>query len=189
METIETLSQNYEKYLNLLRKFFPENLAAIDAMETEMGNRLFLAPRGLTEKVGGRPGGLVSFAVSVAKNTKVFKTLIDQRKLIRVALIHELGLMGSPTDECFLPETSDWHRHTLGKVFKYNEACQKMSFAHRTLFYVARYGFTVEEDEWMALLTASGFQYDENRFYANEVMPLATALQACRTFAMKELSE
>ena len=164
---------------------------AVDKLEEEMGERLFMTARDLSPTTGGVPGGLVSFAVATAKQASLFKSVVDQKKLVRVALIHELGKLGGSLEgqDLYVVETSDWHREKLGRHFKYNESCPKMSFAHRTLFYVARYGFVLEEDEWLALVTAAGFQYDENRFYANEVLPLATALQACRTFALKGLAD
>jgi hypothetical protein len=189
-QDIDALKQNYDKYMQLLRKFFPASRPAIDDLEEILGERLFLAPRDQTPEMGGTPGGLIAFAVATAKHASMFKDVVDQKKLVRVALIHELGKLGGPLDgqDLFVVETSDWHREKLGRNFKYNEDCPKMSFSHRTLFYIARYGFVLEEDEWLALVTAAGFQYDENRFYANEILPLATALQACRTFALKGFS-
>tara|TARA_Y100000310_G_scaffold304906_1_gene344530 strand:- start:125 stop:706 length:582 start_codon:yes stop_codon:yes gene_type:complete len=187
MENFDHVKQNYEKYLGLLRKFFSNDTAK--RLEDEMGERLFLAPRDLTPTAGGEPGGLVSFAVSVAKYSKLFGKNLDQKKLVRVALLHELGKLGGPLEgqDLFLSETSDWHREKLGRHYKYNENCPKMSSAHRTLFYVARYGFRVDEEEWLALATSAGFQYDENRFYANECLPLAQALHTCRTFARRDM--
>jgi len=187
----DTAKQNYDKYLELLMKFFPDSTEAIDRLEEEMGERLFLTPRDQTPDTGGTPGGLVEFAVATAKHASMFKSVVDQKKLVRTALIHELGKLGGSLDgqDLYVVETSDWHREKLGRHFKYNEACPKMSFPHRTLFYIARYGFVLEEDEWLALVTAAGFQYDENRFYANEVLPLATALQACRTFALQKMKK
>jgi len=189
MENFDELQNTYNKYLALLRKFFPDNHEAVDKLESEIGDRLFLAPQALDRNLGGVPGGLVSFTCNVAKFAKTFKDVVDQRKLVRVSLIHELGRLGGPDEHSnlFVTEDSDWHREKLGRDYKYNEFCTKMSSAHRTLFYVARYGFQVDEEEWIALTTSAGFQYDENRFYANEVLPLATALQACRTFALKEM--
>lgn len=186
----DAIKQAYDKYIQLLRKFFPKSGPAIDKLEAELGDRIFLSPRDQNPENGGVPGGLVAFAVATAKQASMFKHVISQKKLVRVALVHELGKLGGPLEgqDLYVVETSDWHREKLGRHFKYNEACPKMSFAHRTLFYIARCGFVLEEDEWLALVTAAGFQYDENRFYANEILPLATALQACRTFALKDLA-
>ena len=185
----ETLKENYSKYISLLRKFYPESAEAVDKLEEAMGDRLFLAPRELVPQSGGVPGGLVSFAVSVAKRCKMFQSDVNPKKLARVALIHELGKLGGLVEgqELYVPEESDWHREKLGRNYKYNDACPKMSGAHRTLFYVSHFGFKVDEEEWVALATSAGFQYDENKFYANEILPLAQSLHAARTFSLAEI--
>ncbi len=182
----DAIKQNYEKYISLLRKFFPNSIDAVDALETEIGERIFLAPRDLKPETGGVPGGLVEFAITTAKHGKSFSKFIDPKKLVRVALIHELGKLGGPAEgqDLFVAEESDWHREKLGRHYKYNENCKKMSVAHRTMFYVARFGFSLDEEEWLALATSAGFQYDENRFYANETLPLAQSLHAARTFTL-----
>ena len=191
MENFEELRQAYDKYILILKKFFPESVDAIDAMETDLGERLFLAPRDTTPDLGGIPGGLVSFSLDVARQTKIFREAVNHRSLVRVALLHEVGRLGGPlvTQDLFLTETSDWHREKLNRNYKYNEACPKMSTSHRTLFYIAKYGFKVSMEEWVAILTSAGFQYDENRFYANENLPLASALQMCRTLTFNELKQ
>jgi len=187
----ETIKTTYSKYISLLRKFFPESADAIAALEEEMGERLFLTPRDLLPQAGGVPGGLVSFAVSVAKYCKIFQSMVDAKKLVRVSLIHELGKLGGALEgqALYVPEESDWHREKLGRHYKYNENCPKMSIAHRTLFYAARFGFKLDEEEWIALSTSAGFQYDENKFYANEVLPLAQSLHTARTFALAEIKK
>ena len=126
-----------------------------------------------------------------ARHCKAFKAAVDPKSLARIALIHELGRLGDPEEgkDLFVPETSDWHREKLGRHYKYSENCPKMSVAHRTLFYLAKYGFSVTREEWVSIAVSAGFQYDENRFYANEILPLAQALQTARTFALSELKK
>ena len=185
----EEIKSTYDKYIALLRKFFADSGDAVDKLESEIGERLFLAPRDTHPQQGGIPGGIVSFSLDVAKCAKNLGDMVDAKKLVRIALLHELGKLGGPESgqDLFLPEDSSWHREKLGKAYKFNEFCPKMSTAHRTLFYVARYGFQLDEEEWVAIVTSSGFQYDENRFYANEILPLAQSLQICRTFALSKM--
>lgn len=183
------IMNTYEKYVSLLRKFFPNSHSAIEKLEADMGERLALAPRDTHPEKGGFPGGLVKFALMTANHCKAFSANVDAKKLARVSLIHELGRLGDPEPEMelYVSEESDWHREKLGRHYKYNENCPKMSVAHRTLFYIAHYGFEVSKDEWIAIATSAGFQYDENRFYANEILPLPQALHTSKTFALNDL--
>ena len=190
---LENIKNSYDKYISLLRKFFPEpdSQAGIDKLEEEMGERLALCPRDLTPDKGGTPGGLIAFALNTAKHAKAFDAKVNPRSLARIALIHELGRLGDPAEgmDLYIPEESDWHREKLGRHYKYNDKCPKMSVAHRTLFYVSNYRLDVTKEEWVALATSAGFQYDENRFYANETLPLAQALHTARTFALSDLKD
>jgi hypothetical protein len=185
----EDIKGSYDKYVALLRKFFPNSHDAVDKLEKTLGERLALSPRDMKPEFGGVPGGLISFALNTAKHCRAFDAVVDPKKLVRVALVHELGRLGDLEEglDLYLPETSDWHREKLGRNYKYNENCPKMSVAHRTLYYLAKFGFQVDREEWVAVATSGGFQYDENRFYANEILPLAQSLHTARTFALNEL--
>jgi hypothetical protein len=166
----EDIKGSYDKYVALLRKFFPNSHDAVDKLEEALGERLALSPRDMKPEFGGVPGGLISFALNTAKHCRAFDAVVDEEGL-----------------DLYLPETSDWHREKLGRNYKYNENCPKMSVAHRTLYYLAKFGFQVDREEWVAVATSGGFQYDENRFYANEILPLAQSLHTARTFALNEL--
>ena len=185
---ISDITKAYNKYISLLRKFFPDAHADIDRLENDFGTRLAASPRETTPDKGGYPGGLVAFTLNTAKHCKVFNKNVDLRSLLRVALVHELGKLGATEHELFLVEESDWHRDKLGRHYKYNDSCPKMSTAHRSLYYAAQYGLHLSEDEWVAVATSAGFQYDENRFYASENLVLAQSLHAARAFALCELA-
>lgn len=186
---LENITSSYEKYVSLLKRFFPDSHEGIERLESDLGERIALCPRDTHPEKGGYPGGLVSFALMTAKHCKAFGKMVDAKKLARIALIHELGRLGDVAEgsDLYISEESDWHREKLGRHYKYNENCPKMSVAHRTLYYLAAYGINVDREEWIAVATSAGFQYDENRFYANEILPLAQSLHTARTFALMEI--
>lgn len=185
MKTNEQIIESYEKYIGLIGKYFSEaNATELDAA---LGPRLAVAPRGQTEPEGGYAGGLVDFAVRLAKKSKLFTEVVDQRSLIRVALIHELGKLGDDQNDQFIPQESSWHIEKLGQHYKYNENCEKMSYIHRTLYFVAKFGFNLNSDEWIAILTSGGLHLEENRFYARNNHVLTHMLQACKCLAENEL--
>lgn len=185
MKTNEQIFESYQKYIGLIAKYFNEcNATEIDSF---LGPRLAVAPRGLTNEEGGYAGGLVDYALRVAKNTKHFASVVDQKSLVRVALIHELGKLGDEENEQFLYQDSSWHVEKLGQNFKYNDKCEKMTYVHRTLYFVAKFGLKLNTDEWIAILTSGGFHLEENRFYARDGHLLSHMMQACKCLADTEL--
>lgn len=185
MKTNEQILETYEKYIGLISKYFSDaNSTELDAA---LGPRLAVAPRGLTLAEGGTAGGLVDYAIRLAKKSKIFTEVVDHKSLVRVALIHELGKLGDENQDQYVPQESSWHIEKLGQYYKYNESCEKMSFIHRTLYFVSKFGFQLSSDEWIAILTSGGFHLEENRFYARDGHKLSHMLQACKCLADEEL--
>jgi len=184
MDNFEQIKTLYEKYISLIRKFFGEEQAL--ALETAVGERLVLAARGQKPDEGGVAGGLVSYALDCAVASKIFsKDKALHKSLIRVALVHELGKVGSLNDpqDLFIPEQSDWHREKLGRHYKYNENCPRMVISHRTLYYLAKLNFDLNEDEWQAVLTSGGLHLEENKYYGHSNHQLSILFQAIRVQA------
>lgn len=186
MKTLQEIEALHEKYFKLLSKYFGE--AASARIESSLGDRLSVAPRGLTPQEGGYAGGIIDFALKVAKQSKLFADKPElQASLVRVSLIHELGKLGDDTRDQFLPQDSSWHREKLSQHYKYNELCEKMTFVHRTLYFVAKFHLELSTDEWITIITSSGFHLEENRFYARDNHLLSHVFQACKCLAENEL--
>ena len=185
MKTDEQIVESYEKYIGLIEKYFaPHNATELHAA---LGARIAVAPRGLTLEEGGFSGGLVDYALRLARNTKNFASVADQKSMVRVALVHELGKLGDDENDQFISQESSWHREKLNQHFKYNEKCEKMSFVHRTLYFLSKCGFQLSTDEWIAILTSSGLHSEEARFYARDNHVLSSMMQACKCLAENEL--
>ena len=185
MKTNEQIIESYQKYIGLVGKYFNE--AAATELDRALGPRLAVAPRGITAEEGGTVGGLVDYALRVTKKTKHFSELVDHKSLVRVALVHELGKLGDDTSDQFLEQDSSWHIEKLGQYYKYNPKCEKMTFVHRTLYFLTKYGFLMDTNEWIAIITSGGFHLEENRFYARDGHVLSHMLQACKCLAESEL--
>jgi hypothetical protein len=176
MKNNEEIIEAYQKYIDLVKKYFTEDVGT--RLDDCLGERLAIAPRGLTIEDGGYFGGLVDYAIKVAKKTKHFAQLTDHASLVRVALVHELGKLGDDVNEQFVQQESSWHVEKLGQHFKYNPACEKMAYSHRTLYFLSNCGFRLNTDEWIAILTSTGFHIEEIRFYAWDGEVLSDMLQA-----------
>ena len=105
---------------------------------------------------------------------------LSTASIIKVGLLHELGKVGDLTKRYFVEQDSNWHREKLGQMFKFNESLNKMSVSHRTLWLLQHYGVTLDNDEWLAIQLASGFHFEENRFYVNHEPSLALLLQQAK---------
>jgi len=185
MKTNEQIIESYQKYIGLVGKYF--SVANATELDAALGPRLAVAPRGITSEEGGFCGGLIDYALRVAKKTKLFTELVDHRSLVRVALIHELGRLGDDETDQYIEQDSSWHIEKLGQHYKYNPACQKMAFVHRTLYFVAKFGIVLNTDEWIAILTSAGLHSEENRFYARDGHILSQMLQTCKCLSDNEL--
>lgn len=187
MKSIEQIQSTYEKYFKLLTKYCGEESAS--SLEKALGERLATSPRGLTKQEGGYPGGLLDFSLLVAKKSKMLSGFSDStiESLIKVSLLHEIGKVGDDLNDQFLTQDSSWHQEKLGQYYKYNDSCEKMTFVHRTLYFLSKFGFKLNSDEWIAIITSSGFHLEENRFYARDNHELSHLLQFCRSAAEREL--
>ena len=39
------------------------------------------------------------------------------KSLVKISLLHELGKLGDPENELYIPQDSDWHREKLGQNY------------------------------------------------------------------------
>ena len=190
MET-EKLLENFEKYSSLFRKYFP--CAGASKLLDDLGVRITTAPRGMKEDEGGSPGSLVDFSLRVTlianDHSKLFEARqgensVDRKSVARISLAHELGKIGSESEDLFVPQESQWHREKLGQRFKYNENCPKMSVGHRSLFHLQNYGIRVTPEEWLSILVAQGLHFPENAFYGNSLPTEGKILHFARSIAL-----
>lgn len=188
MKTLQEIQILHEKYFKLFSKYFGDDAA--QKLESSLGERLTLSPRGLTPAEGGYAGGIIDFSLKVAKQSKLFADKPElQTSLIRVALVHELGKLGDALNEQFISQESSWHREKLNQHYKYNDACEKMAYSHRTLYFIAKLCLEISSDEWIAIITSGGFHLEENRFYARDNHLLSNMFQICRCLAENEIKE
>ena len=179
MKNTEQLVAQLEKYTDILSKVIgPE--PAKDLCET-LGERLLMCPRGLTEEAGGSPGALLEFSLAVAASAKsLSSTYGDTKSLVKVSLLHELGKVGDLTNDLFVIQESDWHREKLGHVYKYNEDCEKMNIAPRTLWLLSHFGIELTREEWIAIDVSQGMHLPENQFYASSMNNIVAGLLSAR---------
>jgi hypothetical protein len=182
--SVGSLEKNWAMFEKLCKKACGEDISPLLDM---LGERLIMCPLNTKLDQGGAyPGGMIEHALSVTmqmrKMNSSFDMNIDQVSILKVGLLHEIGRVGNLSDPLFLDQDSDWHRDKLGQMYKYNENIQKMSVSHRTLYLLQNFGVSLSQEEWIAIQTAQGFHFEENRFYVGSEPSLSLVLQQSKSF-------
>ena len=171
----DILIGQYDSYKKILKKYFTD--PGIDNFLEDFGTRLVTCPRGLTDEDGGNYGDLVAFSSKVAiKAAEISEGLCEKESAIRVALVHEIGKLGTLENELFVEQESKCQREKLGQNFKYAEDSQKMAVGHRTLFLLQQYKIVLSRDEWQTVLLSQGMHFPENAFYGREKSALTSVI-------------
>jgi hypothetical protein len=192
MDETTKLQTKYEKFTKLLTTSTGETCEALSSMLDSLGERIILTPGSLTDQESWtHPGGLIEYSMSVTKMMSVMsKTLgleIEPESIIKVGLLHAIGMIGGPLpDQDFLiPQDSDWHRKQ-GRAYRFNEKLPKMPVAHRSLLILQNFGVKLSYEEWVAIATYSGPSREENRFYIGSEPQLSVLLSTSRQWIISQ---
>jgi hypothetical protein len=182
MYDVEQLKKSWERFCQLTKKI---DDPCIDKMIETLSERMLMCPNASRDADPGcYPGGLVQVCLETALHMRQlegsFGDELDPRAVLKVALLHDLGKIGSLQDNYFVEQESDWHKEKLGQYYKFNEKIQKMSPSHRTLCLLQHFGVKLNEEEWLAIQLSNGSYFEENRFYVGSEPTLALVLQTAR---------
>ena len=82
----ENLIVQYEKYCDIMKKVADTSI--VERLSDEIGERLVMAPRGLTVEDGGTPGALIEFSLAVASAAKALSNHFgDAKSLVKVFIL------------------------------------------------------------------------------------------------------
>jgi hypothetical protein len=178
--TEEQLKENYEKFLNFIRKAFakqPERVEKLLHMysEGELGMELVIAPAsGKVQFHSAYVGGYIDHVMNVCKNAigmmnqyKASGATIDFEieELLFAALHHDLGKLGDNSGPYYVEQDSDWHRKNQGSVFKLNPDIHYMDVTHRALWLLQHYGIEFTQKEMLGIMLADGLYNKGNEKY------------------------
>ena len=76
---------------------------------------------------------------------------VDIKSVYKVGLLHDVGRLGTLTEDWLLPQDSDWHREKLGNMFKYNVELPMMTHLHRTMLLLNQFQIKLTEEEFYGL--------------------------------------
>ena len=75
----------------------------------------------------------------------------DPKSLFKVALLHDLGRVGTTSEEYCLPQDSDWHYEKLGLHYKRNPDLYQYNPVQFTFQLLLQHGVTLSEEEFNAI--------------------------------------
>jgi len=151
--TIDDIKKNWKIYSTILTRLEDDN---INNLLEKLGQRLALSPANqIKGQYGAYLGGLVETSTKLGKSMQALNEFhgnaCDIKSVYKVGLLHDVGRLGTLTDEYFLQQDSDWHREKLGHQFKINPNI-KTSHLQRTLFLLSQFQIVLSEEEFNALL-------------------------------------
>jgi hypothetical protein len=171
--TAEELVENYEKFRKLINQTFTgERLDALNKMYDHFEERMIYTPASSVEHFHNAfPGGYVDHVLRVTRNAlKVYDLYTElgmgmndytRENLIFTALHHDLGKLGTPLEDLYIKNDSEWHVKNQGKIYKYNPNIHWMSLNDRTFYNLNYFGIRCTEEEWIGIKLTDGL-YDEN---------------------------
>lgn len=127
------------------------------------------------------PGGYVDHVNRVVKGalamTDVWAsfgcdmTTFTTEELVFSAINHDLGKMGSDTEEAYVPQTDNWRRDKLGEDYMFNKALPFASVPDRGLFLLQQHDIKYTFNEMVAIQTHDGLYDLANEKYLKAFMP------------------
>ena len=174
--TAEQISQNWDKHLKIVDTFITgERKEKLKALYVSLADTMVLAPAsGKPSFHNAFPGGYIDHVNRVVHCALKVKALWEEmgaiidftdEELVFSALNHDLGKIGSTEEDCYVEETSDWHKKNQGSMYKINSKLDFMLIPDRSLFLLQEHGITVTQKEYFAIKLHDGMYDESNKPY------------------------
>ena len=165
----ETLLSTINEHITGKRK-----QALIDLYE-KLSERVLTAPASShSARHNCFPGGYIDHVNRVVKVAlKLYDTWKElgsntsnftKEELVFAAINHDLGKIGSMTDEYYIPNDSKWHVER-GQIYKINPVLQFMKVPDRSVFLLHQNNIAVSENEYLAIKLHDGLYSKGNESY------------------------
>ncbi len=153
MSDFEKIKENYQTYIDIIERFEDSNL---NALFEQLGERVAVAPANAQkDEYGCKNGGLVELSLEVLSMMRKLNAATgkqcEPKSLFKVALLHDLGRIGTVSNELFLQQDSDWHYEKLGMHFKKNQELYEYAPTQFTFQILSNFGVKLTEEEYSAI--------------------------------------
>lgn len=120
------------------------------------------------------PGGYVLHVINVVNISldmiEIWKKYgytpdFSREELIFCAFFHDLGKVGEKSKPHYVPETSDWHRKNMKRMYNTNSELVYMNITDRSFYMLQKYNIPISRNEYIGLKLADGLYEDANKQY------------------------
>jgi len=171
----ETLMAYINKYISSTRK------DSLIKMYEELADRVLTAPASShSTRHNCFPGGYIDHVNRVVNVSltlyNTWKTLgagvnkFTLEEVVFAAINHDLGKVGSKTEDYYIPNDSKWHVER-GQIYKINPNLNFMKVPDRSIFTLQQFGISFSENEYLAIKLHDGLYGKGNESYLMAAMP------------------
>lgn len=76
---------------------------------------------------------------------------VTEEDIVVSALLHDWGKIGDQNGPNYIPETSQWHREKLGRMYKISDKIMGMETHVRSLWLINYFGLELTQPQWHAV--------------------------------------
>lgn len=181
--TAEQLQSNWDIFIGNIKKYITgERKQKLLDFYKKYEDRIILMPAAHKKEYHSAfPGGYVDHVNRVVrcslkqyelwKEEGVDTSTFTIEELIFSAINHDLGKMGSDTEEAYIPQTDQWRKDKLGEDYMFNKALPFASVPDRGLFLLQQHNIKYTFNEMIGIQTHDGLYDPANEKYLKSFMP------------------
>jgi hypothetical protein len=181
--TAEQIQQNWMDFIGFIDDHISEpRKTALKVFYEKYEDRIVLMPAAHKKEYHNAfPGGYVEHVNRVITCALHLHKLwgdmgadldtFTKEELVFSALNHDLGKMGSETEESYIPQTDNWRREKLGEDYMFNTKVPFASVPDRGLFMLQSHSIPYTFNEMLAIQTHDGLYDKANEKYLMAYMP------------------
>jgi hypothetical protein len=160
-------------------------------MVDALGERLALCPASSKRDFHNAfPGGLVDHSLRVLGNAmrlaQTFDVEIAKDSLIIACLFHDLGKVGSDTEDLYLPQKDMYRLEKFGEEYAYNNSILYMTVPDRGVWLCQHFGVKLTAPEFLAIKLNDGQYAPENAPYKLKEPTLADIVHMADLISTKQ---
>jgi hypothetical protein len=156
-KVFEKVTENWNIFTGLIEKKIQDATVRDTLLElcTDIEDRLAVCPASTrVEFVGACPGGLIAHSLNVLKImkdlNKTYNANLSPNNLIITALFHDIGKIGTPDEDYYLVQESNWHRDR-GMLYEINSKIPMVPVSIRSIWWLYSTGVPLSEHEIHAI--------------------------------------